>query len=87
MWQHKVPFETLLSSSYLTIACKYFMFVCFIILVRQPDNAGGSCGFPLFDDVSVKNAVYNNQEDERDDIENSGEDCAELGEIRSLRVV
>ena len=55
--------------------------------MRQPDNACGSCGFPLFDDVSVKNAVYNNQEDERDDIENGREDCADLGEIRSLRVV
>ena len=59
-------------------------FVCFIILVRQPDNAGGSCGFPPFDDVLVKDAVYNNQEDERDDIEKSREDCADLGEIRVM---
>ena len=55
--------------------------------MRQPDNACWSCGFPLFDDVSVKNAVYNNQEDERDDIENGREDCADLGGIRSLRVM
>ena len=55
--------------------------------MRQPDNAGGSCGFPLFDDVSVKDAVYDNQEDEGDDIENGREDCTDLGEIRSLRVV
>ena len=68
------------------IAFKYFMFfVCFIILVRQPDNASsGSCGFPSFDDVLVKDAVYNNQEDERDDIEKSREDCADLGEIRVM---
>ena len=55
--------------------------------MRQPDNAFGWSSFPLFDDVSVKSAVYNNQEDERDDIENGREDCADLGEIRSLRVV
>ena len=47
--------------------------------MRQPDNAGGSCGFPPFDDVLVKDAVYNNQEDERDDIEKSREDGADLG--------
>ena len=46
-------------------------FVLFYNLCASPDNAGGSCGFPSFDDVLVKDAVYNNQEDERDDIENS----------------
>ena len=55
--------------------------------MRQPDNAGGSCGFPPFDDVSVKNAVYNNQEDERDDIEKSREDGADLGGNKIIRVM
>ena len=54
--------------------------------MSQPDNASLSDGFLPFDDVLVKNTVYNNQENERDDIENSREDGADLSEkkIRSL---
>ena len=43
-----------------------------------------SYGFPSFGDVLVKNTVYNNKENERDDIENSREDGADLGENKII---
>ena len=52
--------------------------------MSQPDNASLSDGFPPFNDVLVKNTVYNNQENERDDIENSREDGADLGENKII---
>ena len=49
------------------------------LLRTQPDNASWSSGsFSPLDDVSVKNAVYYNQKDERNNIENSREHGADL---------
>ena len=43
-----------------------------------------SYGLPSFGDVLVKNTVYNNKETERDNIENSREDSADLGENKII---
>ena len=43
-----------------------------------------SYGFPSFGDVLVKNTVYNNKKTERDNIENSREDGADLGENKII---
>ena len=52
--------------------------------MSQPDNASLSDGFPPFDDVLVKNTVYDNQENEGDDIENCREDSAVLSAIKVI---
>ena len=53
--------------------------------MSQPDNASLSDGFLPFDDVLVKNTVYNNQENERDDTENSREDSADLSKNKIIK--